>query len=141
IKASALVNFQQAQVIAQVEGVVIHSSAVAVGDVTGECKKEAEECSLLVIDKWPDKCELHLGEVVTFYLRYRNTTRRPVTSVVVSDSLTARLEYVPNSARSDRDALFTTTPNEVDSSVLRWEITGPLKGGEVGIVCFQARVR
>ena len=102
---------------------------------------EIAECKPLVICKWPDKCDLQLGDLVTFYLRYKNEGSHPITGVVVSDSLTARLEYVPNSARSDRDALFTTTPNEADSSVLRWEITGALPGGQTGTVCFQARVR
>jgi uncharacterized repeat protein (TIGR01451 family) len=142
IKASALVNLQQTQVVGNVEGLVVYTNATEVGNVTGMCAPpEICEPAPLVINKWPDKCELHLGEIVTFFIRYKNEGRRPITGIVVSDSLTARLEYVPNSARSDRDASFTTTPNEVDSSVLRWEVTGALPPGQVGIVSFQARVR
>jgi uncharacterized repeat protein (TIGR01451 family) len=141
-KASALVNLQQTQVVGRSEGVVIYANAEGTGHITGMCAPpEIAECKPLVICKWPDKCDLQLGDLVTFYLRYKNEGSRPITGIVVSDSLTARLEYVPNSARSDRDALFTTTPNEADSSVLRWEITGALPGGQTGTVCFQARVR
>jgi uncharacterized repeat protein (TIGR01451 family) len=140
-KASGLFNLQQTQVVGEVEGVLVHTTAEITGEVTGMCAPPVVPCKPLIIWKWPDKCELQLGDIVTFYIRYRNTGSLPITGVVVSDSLTARLEYVPNSARSDRDALFTTTPNEVDSAVLRWEITGALPGGETGTVCFQARVR
>jgi uncharacterized repeat protein (TIGR01451 family) len=141
LKASGLVNLQQTQVVGQCEGVLVHANAEGTGQITGMCAPPTVECKPLVICKWPDKCELQLGDIVTFYIRYKNQGSLPITGIVVSDSLTARLEYVSNSARSDRDALFTTTPNEVDSAVLRWEITGALPGGETGTVCFQARVR
>ena len=58
-----------------------------------------------------------------------------------SDSLTARLEYIPGSARSDRDAVFTLQQNEAGSVALRWEITGVLQPGKSGVVSFQARIR
>jgi uncharacterized repeat protein (TIGR01451 family) len=141
-KPSGLVNLQQTQVVGRSEGLVIYANAEGVGHVTGMCAPpEAAECAKLVIFKWPDKCELQIGDLVTFFIRYKNQGSRPITGVAVSDSLTARLEYVPQSARSDRDAMFTTTPNEAGSAVLRWEITGTLPGGETGTVCFQARVR
>jgi len=142
-KLSGLVNLQQTQVVGQSEGLVIYANAEGTGHITGKCAEpEPAECdNPLVIFKWPDKCEPQLGDVVTFYIRYKNQGHRPITGVVVSDSLTARLEYVPASARSDRDGLFTTTPNEADSAVLRWEITGSLPPGQIGTVCFQARVR
>ena len=45
------------------------------------------------------------------------------------------------SARTDRNALFTIQPNEVDSSILRWEFTTPLPAREHGMISFQVRVR
>jgi uncharacterized repeat protein (TIGR01451 family) len=141
IKASALINLEQVQVVGQVEGVDVYATVESTGNITGTCLKEAAECANLVIFKWPDKCDVHLGEIVRFYLRYQNKGRQPITNVIVSDSLTGRLEYVPDSARSDRDALFTTTPNEAGSHVLRWEITGSLPGGQFGTMCFDAIVR
>ena len=142
LKPSGLINLQQAQIIGNSEGLVIYANAEGTGIVTGMCAEaKPVECGKLVIIKWPDKCEPELGDLVTLYIRYKNEGSRPITGVVVSDSLTARLEYVPNTARSDRDATFTTKPNEVDSVVLRWEITGSLPPGQTGTVAFQARVR
>ena len=71
----------------------------------------------------------------------RRSGGQPITDVAVSDSLTGRLEYVPGSARADRDAVFTLAPNEAGSQVLRWQISGRLLPGQTGIVSFQARVR
>ncbi len=78
----------------------------------------------LVLCKWADKQTAQVGDVVTFTLRYSNQGGRPITDVAVSDSLTARLEYVPGSAVADRNAVFTTQANEAGSTILRWEITG-----------------
>jgi len=143
VKASALVNLQQTIVIGKLEGVAVFANAEGTGHVTGSCPEPVVELmeKPLVIIKWPDKCDLQIGDIVTFYIRYHNQGQKPITGIVVSDSLTTRLEYVRDSARSDRDALFTTAPNEADSAVLRWEITGSLPPGQMGTVSFQARVR
>jgi uncharacterized repeat protein (TIGR01451 family) len=143
LKASGIVNLQEVQVVGSIEGLVVHAHVEGTGDVTGKCLEaaEAEPEKPLVIWKWPDRCDLQLGDIVTFYIRYRNQGPRPISGVIVSDSLTARLEYVANSARSDRDALFTTTPNEAGSVALRWEVTGSLPPGQIGTVTFQAKVR
>jgi hypothetical protein len=61
--------------------------------------------------------------------------------VVVNDSLTGRLEYVPGSAKSERDATFTTQENEAGSVILRWETSGNLLPGQTAIVTFQAKIR
>ena len=79
--------------------------------------------------------------MVTFFLRYSNHGGRPLTDVAVSDSLSARLEYVAGSAQSDRDAVFTTEQNEAGSVVLRWEVGGRLLPGQTGVLRFQAKVR
>jgi hypothetical protein len=39
------------------------------------------------------------------------------------------------------DAGFSAVPNGAGSTVLRWEITEPLKPSEGGILQFKARVR
>jgi uncharacterized repeat protein (TIGR01451 family) len=95
----------------------------------------------LVLCKTIDKDGVHVGDVVTFQLRFTNTGGQPMTGVIVSDSLTGRLEYVAGSAQSDREAIFTTQDNEAGSRILRWEIAGRLQPGETGVVSFQARVR
>jgi uncharacterized repeat protein (TIGR01451 family) len=143
-RPSGITNIEQTQVVGKMEGLLLVSHVVYTGHVTGRCPEPtlAEPSDKpLVIIKWPDHCDPQLGDVVTFFIRYRNQGLRPITGIVVSDSLTTRLEYVPGSARTDRDALFTTTPNEAESAVLRWEITAPLPPGQSGTVSFQARVR
>jgi uncharacterized repeat protein (TIGR01451 family) len=129
--------------IGQLEGTTVVSAARETDNVTGTCPPP-HPLSLdkpLKLIKWPDKCSAQVGDVVTFFLKYSNHGGRPITSVAVSDSLTARLEYVPGTARSDRDAVFTTRPNEVGSLILRWEVNGTLPPGESGVVSFQVRVR
>lgn len=91
--------------------------------------------------KWADPKEAQIGDVVMFYLRYHNNTKQPVENLVVSDSLTARLEYVPGSARSDREAAITIQPNEVGSVIMRFEIAGKLLPAQSGVVAFQVRIR
>src|SRR5262249_37016552 len=91
--------------------------------------------------KWTDRHSAQVGEVVTFYLKYTNVGGKPITNVVLSDSLTGRLEFVPGTARSDRPNTFTTQANEAGSVILRWEIGGKLLPGESGMVSFQAVVR
>jgi uncharacterized repeat protein (TIGR01451 family) len=132
-----------AAVVGLVEGVTVVSTQTETGNVTGACPPvhAAPLGKPLKIIKWPDRCDARVGDVVTFFLKYMNQGGQPITNVAVSDSLTARLEYVPGSARSDRDAVFTTQPNEAGSLVLRWEVNGPLPPGESGVVSFQVRVR
>jgi uncharacterized repeat protein (TIGR01451 family) len=98
-------------------------------------------CEPISLFKWAEPKEAQVGDVVTFYLRYHNHTKQPVESLVVSDSLTGRLEYIPGSARSDREATLTIQPNEAGSVILRWEVSGKLPAGESGVVAFQTRVR
>lgn len=95
----------------------------------------------LLICKWPDRWGALIGEIVTFTLKYTNTGRQPIANVVVSDNLTPRFEYVPGTAKTDRDATFTFQPNDAGSHILRWEFNAELPPGEFGIITFQVRVR
>ena len=95
----------------------------------------------LALHKWADRQAAQVGDVVTFFLKYSNHGGGEISDVAVSDSLTGRLEYIPGSARADRDAVFTLQENEAGSVILRWEITGKLQPGQSGVVSFQARVR
>lgn len=82
-----------------------------------------------------------IGDIVTFTLTYRNNTRHPISDVVLSDSLSPRLAYVPGSASSDRPTNVTTSLNEVGSVILRFDLPGVLPAGQGGVVKFQAKVR
>ena len=95
----------------------------------------------LLLLKCADRQSAQPGDVVTFFLRYSNHGGRPLTDVAVSDSLSARLEYVAGSAQSDHDAVFTTEQNEAGSVILRWEISGRLLPDQSGVLRFQAKVR
>jgi uncharacterized repeat protein (TIGR01451 family) len=95
----------------------------------------------LVLTKYAQPKAPKPGEVVTFQLRYENYGSRPIRDVVIADSLSSRLEYIPGSAQSDRPVVFTLQPNEVYSVVLRWEVKGELLPGQSGLIRFQARVR
>lgn len=95
----------------------------------------------MTLCKWADRHSAKPGDVVTFYLKYTNHSGRAISDVAVMDSLSPRLEYIPGTSKADRDAVFTTQPNEADSLQLRWEITGKVQPGQSGVVSFQARVR
>ncbi|HEY8506675.1 MAG TPA: hypothetical protein VIL46_18980, partial [Gemmataceae bacterium] len=110
----ALELIQGPRAVAQYQGAEVVADYIGTQEITSY-----PGCRLL-LQKWgaPDPPH-HIGQEITFYLRYTNVTPEPMRDVVVSDSLTARLEYVPGSARSDREATFTYTPNEAGSVLLR----------------------
>lgn len=123
------------------------STGLAIGElgpkvVVATCiKKPVPPEKPLVLCKSVDcKCT-QIGDVVTFMLRYQNPGEQPIRNIVVSDSLTGRLEYVPGSAKADRDAVFTTQVNEAGSLILRWQLNGDLPAREGGVMTFQARIR
>jgi uncharacterized repeat protein (TIGR01451 family) len=118
------------------KGVKIHAQFVEAEDITGYC-----DCPLVLMKRMDPPNPKQIGEIVTFFLAYRNPGAQPMTDLVVSDSLTGRLEYLEGTAKSDRAATFTATPNEAGSVVLRWAIDGPLLPGQRGVVSFQARIR
>ena len=110
--------------------------------VTAALEKPTVQCPKpLVLCKWASAKSAQIGDVVTFYLKYSNYGGTPISDIAVSDSLSGRLEYVPGSASSDRDAVFTTQANEAGSVILRWEVSGKLQPRTSGVVSFQARVR
>ena len=81
------------------------------------------------------------GEMIDFTLRFDNVGNQVIGNVTLMDSLSGRLEYVPDSAQSSVKANFATQPNEAGSLVLRWEIAEPVKVGRGGVVRFTCKVR
>jgi len=81
------------------------------------------------------------GDEVEFTIRFDNIGDQIVGNVTIADSLTTRLEYIPDTAQCDLEASFGTQENEGESLVLRWEIRPSLKVGEGGIIRFKCRVR
>jgi len=81
------------------------------------------------------------GETVDFTIRFDNVGDQVLGNIVLLDSLTTRLEYVPDSAQASLEAAFSVKPNEGDSLVLRWEIDKPIEPGDGGVLRFRCVVR
>lgn len=95
----------------------------------------------LRIVKLADKKTASPGDVVTFTIRYDNLGDREVAGINIVDNLTPRLEYVEDSATSDREGRLVVEENGEGSLVLTFEIEDPLPGKTGGVVTFKARVR
>ncbi|XZE18744.1 hypothetical protein SH449x_004046 [Pirellulaceae bacterium SH449] len=83
----------------------------------------------------------HPGDTIQFIIRFDNVGEQPVSSLVVTDSLTGRLEYIPDTQKSSREAEFILTPNGAGSENLRWELKRDLGPGEGGLISFECLVR
>lgn len=81
------------------------------------------------------------GDIVTFAIRYENKGEREVTDVRIVDNLTPRLEYIDDSATSDRDGEINIQDNGEGSLVLTFTLDAPLKEKTSGVITFQCRVR
>jgi uncharacterized repeat protein (TIGR01451 family) len=119
------------------------TGTLEVRDVTCLCTQEQPAIpeQPLHICKWASAEGAQIGDVITFTIRYSNLGGKPIKDIAISDNLTGRLEYIPGSAKSDRESVFVTQDNDAGSLILRWEIRDPLPPGQKGIVTFQARVR
>jgi uncharacterized repeat protein (TIGR01451 family) len=102
---------------------------------------ELQDGTRVRIVKIASKSEALPGEEIDFTIRFDNVGDYRIGNVTVIDSLTTRLEYVPDSATCTLDAKFFTQQNEGESLVLRWEIIKPLEVGEGGIIRFKCRLR
>jgi uncharacterized repeat protein (TIGR01451 family) len=120
-----------------VKGVAALATLIGVDEITS-----FPNCNSLLLQKRvepanPDR----IGQEVTFFLRFTNATKETISSVIISDSLTARLEYLDNTAKCSRPATFTIQKNEAGSVILRWALDDKLQPGEDGIISFKAKIR
>jgi uncharacterized repeat protein (TIGR01451 family) len=152
VKPNTLFAMIHAQIQAGVQSPIIVTSTskakvvfntqnaiVAVSSVEPDEVVNSQEF-LLVKDVEPAG-NVKVGDVVTITLRYTNRTGKSVTDVVVSDSLSGRLEYVPGTTQSDRPVNVTTAANENGSVIVRFEVPGTLLPGQGGVVRFKAKIR
>ena len=79
--------------------------------------------------------------MIEFVLRYENVGTEVIGNVTILDSLSARLQYVDDSAVSSKKADFLVKNNETGSLVLRLEVIDPLEPGDYGVLTFLCRVR
>ena len=96
---------------------------------------------VLRICKLADKREALPGDVVTFTLRIDNLGKDVLRNVVVTDSLTPRLELLPDSLQSDLPGEFSVQPNKEGSSMIHFKLKDDLKGRTGGVITFQCKVR
>ncbi len=102
----------------------------------------------------PGKCTLRIckaashmiadsGDQITFTIRFDNLGAQPIEKVVIVDSLSPRLEYIQDSQQSSVAPApeFSEVPNDVGSTVLRWELKSSIKPGEGGVLHFRCLVR
>ena len=100
-----------------------------------------KEAGRLEIVKVANRSTAKPGDIVTFAIRYENKGEREVTDVRIVDNLTPRLEYIEDSATSDRDGDIIVQDNDEGSLVLTFKLDAPLKEKTKGVVTFQCRVR
>ena len=97
--------------------------------------------AVLRVAKVASKLAAKAGEEIEFTIRFDNLSGRRIGNVTIIDSLTARLDYVANSAECSLESEFKFERNETGSLILRWEITDPLPANTGGIIRFKCRVR
>lgn len=158
VTTGALLNSEEARLAESLQAAVawsrkqypiISSKLESVGDIKSTfrdtevvgLKENPLSAGRLRIVKLADKHVAEPGDIVTFTIRYDNQGHRELSDLVITDNLTPRLQYVPDSGTSDRAGRLVTEDNGEGSLVLRWELDQPLPGRQGGVVTFQARVK
>jgi uncharacterized repeat protein (TIGR01451 family) len=95
----------------------------------------------LRIVKLADRQLAKAGDEITFTIRYDNVGDRELRDIVITDNLSPRLEYVPDSATSDREGRLIEDTSNDGTLILRWELTTALPGKTGGVVTFKATVK
>lgn len=95
----------------------------------------------LRICKLADRGDALPGEIVTFLLRVDNVGDSPLSDIVLTDSLSARLQYVPDSQKNTVNAEFSNSVNDDNSLRMTWKFPEELKVGEGTIIEFKCKVR
>jgi uncharacterized repeat protein (TIGR01451 family) len=156
IRSGAMLGTEKARLAERSEAAIVWSKADGVKIFLDKQKAAtvsgAQNAQSVYIVKGPTDARLRIckiastpaaqpGDIIDFTIRYDNVGDQTVGNVVILDSLTTRLAYVPDSAQSSRKAYFNATENPAESLELRWEIDEPLKPGEGGLVRFKCKVR
>ncbi len=77
------------------------------------------DCPRLRVVKVASTSFAEPGDEVDFTIRFDNLGNQTIHNVAILDSLSTRLEYIPNSAQCSLKAQFSTQPNEGESWVVR----------------------
>lgn len=150
LKGTDLARFAKATAAARTWTNVDELRVLIDGQETTEItsKKQAEEFRLyeykgarIRLCKVASEQMANPGDIISFTIRFDNVGEQPLSKLVVTDSLTPRLEYVEGSEKSSVAAKFSTQPNAAGSDVLRWELQDGLKAGDGGLIRFDCKVR
>ncbi|GAB5403831.1 MAG: hypothetical protein Aurels2KO_20620 [Aureliella sp.] len=128
------------------------SLAVMIDGQAAVVMKDAKFAKEITVYETEDKCSLRIckaashtiaasGDTISFTIRFDNVGPRPIRKTVILDSLSPRLEYIEGSAQSSVDAEFSSTPNDVGSSLLKWQLTSDLAPSSGGVISFDCLVR
>lgn len=141
VQAAAIWSRTQFPVIA-IRARSAHESkrAVKPEEYIGVEDKRKTEGNLRLV-KLADKKNAEPGDVITFTIKYENIGDFDVEGIKVIDNLTPRLEYIQDSATSDRKGRLVVEDNQEGSLILTFEVDETVKGHQGGTVTFQARVR
>lgn len=143
-RPNANISVQSTRMTKKAIGLSAVASMAGVGVIEG---KEIPKVSVflpgdfLILQKSASKESARAGEVVTFTIKCINNTNQIMHDVAIVDSLSARFEYIPGSAQSEKEAVFLTQDNEAESLILRWELRDPLAPGQTATVKFQVKVK
>ena len=141
IQAAAIWSRAQFPVIAtRARSAHESKSAIKPEEYVGVEDKRKTEGNLKLI-KLADKKNAEPGDVITFTIKYQNIGDFDVDGIKIVDNLTPRLEYVQDSATSDRKGRLVVEDNKEGSLILTFEVDETVVGHEGGTVTFQARVR
>jgi uncharacterized repeat protein (TIGR01451 family) len=102
---------------------------------------EKDEKENLRIIKLADKKSAVPGDDIEFTIRYDNLGGREVHHIRIVDNLTPRLQYLDDTATSDRAGRLVLQDNGEGSQILIWELDEPLPGKTGGVITFKSRVR
>ncbi len=105
------------------------------------CEDKHQKTGRLRIVKMADRETASPEEIVTFTIRYDNLGDRELHQIRIVDNLTPRLQYIDDSATSDRPGQLVVEDNGEGSLVLRFELDDSLPGHQGGVLTFQARVQ
>ena len=111
-----------------------------VAELTGVDESHKKTGQLRIV-KLADKDSAKPGDVINFTIRFDNLGDRELRNIRIIDNLTPRLEYIDDSATSDRAGSTNVDDNGEGSQVLRFELDAPLTGHTGGVISFQVRLR
>jgi uncharacterized repeat protein (TIGR01451 family) len=109
-------------------------------EIVGLDKKHLRDGKLRIV-KLADTKTAKPGDVITFVIRYDNLGDRELQHIRIVDNLTPRLEFLEDSAESDRAGDITIDDNREGSLVLTFKLDDPLPGKTGGVISFQCKVR